>query len=328
VTSMEFVHDIRAILQRARQGEPGLDAAAAERLWGAILDDALDAVEVGAVLGALSALGETFEELVGLQGAVHRRMPRWKPALDTRAISIAAYCGSDGEAAIVSLTAMLLRRFGVPVIVHGVLESSCGLSSACVLRHLGVLPSGSLAHAEAWLGESGIAYLPIQLLAPRFAWLLAARARLGVENAAHVVAPTIDPLRGASARVMIGVAAATAERSEALAEHAAGDLVSLRWPASRTGATLAMRPRIECVRAGERRTLFEADTQEMRAAPSLPPADAEGTARWVERVASGAIPVPVAALAIVAACLYAVDGASDLNEAKAMAACHAARLAA
>ena len=31
---------------------------------------------------------------------------------------------------------------------------------------------------------------------------------------------------------------------------------------------------------------------------------------------------------IVAACLYAVDGASDLNEAKAMAACHAARLAA
>ena len=66
----------------------------------------------------------------------------------------------------------------------------------------------------------------------------------------------------------------------------------------------------------------------MRVGPSLPPADAEGTARWVERVASGAIPVPVAALAIVAACLYAVDGASDLNEAKAMAACHAARLAA
>src|SRR6266851_4195978 len=67
--SMELVHDIRAILRRARSGEPGLDAAAAERLWGAILDDALDAVEVGAILGALSALGETFEELVGLQGA-------------------------------------------------------------------------------------------------------------------------------------------------------------------------------------------------------------------------------------------------------------------
>ena len=325
---MELVHDIRAILRRARSGEPGLDAAAAERLWGAILDDALDAVEVGAILGALSALGETFEELVGLQGAVRQRMPRWEPALDARAISIAAYCGVGGEAAIVSLTAMLLRRFGVPVIVHGLLESGCGLSSACVLRHLGVLPSGSLAHAEALLGESGIAYVPIQLLAPRFAWLLAARARLGVENAAHVVAPTIDPLRGASARVMMSVAAPAGDCSEALAENAPGDLVSLRWPAPRTEATLAMRPRIECVRAGERRTLFEADVQEMRFGPSLPPADAEGTARWIERVASGAIPVPVAALAIVSACLYAVGRASGLNEAKAMAAYHAARLAA
>jgi anthranilate phosphoribosyltransferase len=322
---MEFVHDIRTVLRRRRSDNAGLDAREAQRLWGAILDEALDAVEVGAILGALAATGETFDELLGLQRAVHERMRRWQPALDARAVAIAAYGGLGGEAAIVALTAMLLRRFGVPVILHGPLESGCGLSAACVLRKLGVPPSGSLAHAEALLGESRIAYVPVQLFAPRFAWMLAARARLGVDNAAHAVGPTLDPLRGAAARVIL--AAGADESVEALAENTPGDFVSLRWREA-AEATLARRPGIACVRESGRLTLFEADAQDMRSATALPPPDAEGTARWIERVVAGAAPVPVAALAIVAACLYAVGRASGLNEAKAMAAYHAARLAA
>src|SRR5258706_10790090 len=69
--AMQFVGDIRRLLQRSR-----IDAQAAARLWGAILDAALDDIEVGAVLGALGAAGATGEELIGVQQAAEERMDR------------------------------------------------------------------------------------------------------------------------------------------------------------------------------------------------------------------------------------------------------------
>src|SRR5258706_3778754 len=67
--AMQFVGDIRRLLQRSR-----IDAQAAARLWGAILDAALDDIEVGAVLGALGAAGATREEPIGVQQAPQGRM--------------------------------------------------------------------------------------------------------------------------------------------------------------------------------------------------------------------------------------------------------------
>ena len=52
---MHFVSEIRRILERDR--EP-LDVEEAARIWGATLDGAIDELEVGAIVGSLSA-GET-----------------------------------------------------------------------------------------------------------------------------------------------------------------------------------------------------------------------------------------------------------------------------
>ena len=68
--------------------------------------------------------------------------------------------------------------------------------------------------------------------------------------------------------------------------------------------------------------------QEMRTANPQPPEDAQGMARWIKRVMSGAIPVPVPAVNLVAACLYATGQAPDFTQAKAIAAVNAGRLAA
>src|SRR5258708_39545522 len=69
--AMQFVGDIRRLLQRSR-----IDAQAAARLWGAILDAALDDIEVGAVLGALGAAGATRGGPVGVQQAAQERLGR------------------------------------------------------------------------------------------------------------------------------------------------------------------------------------------------------------------------------------------------------------
>lgn len=324
---MQFVADIRRILRQHGAGA-AIDDEGAARMWGALLDDALDAVEVGAILGALAARGETAAELAGLSRAVHERMVHWMPAAPSAAICIPAYGLVPGETPIVALAAILLARFEIPVIVHGILESPCGVSTACVLRNLGVLPSASLAQADDCLRERHVAYVPVQLLSPRLASLLALRARLGVENAAHIVAQALDPARGQSMRLIPSLAGPIGERIDAIVEEHGGDLLSLAWPPGRAAATLAIRPRIDCVRDGERRILFEADAQEVRSAAHQPAEEVHGITRWIERMLAGETPIPVPALNIAAASIYAAGRADDLGQAKAIAAFNAGRLAA
>jgi anthranilate phosphoribosyltransferase len=312
---MQFVSDIRRLLQRRH-----LDEESMARLWGAILDDALDEVEIGAVVAALATHGETREELAGLHRAAQERMQHWAPALASHAISIPAYGLVPGESLLVSLAAMLLRRFEVPVIVHGILDSPCGISSACVLRELGVLPCASFAQADEQLRSERIAFIPSQLLSPRFSSLIALRGRLGIENSAHLVAQALQPTGGSATRLSFSVAGTPSERFDSFAAEAGGDFVALWWPAGRSAASLSTRPRIESVRDGRRELLFEADVQEMRSSIQQPPDDAPGIARWIQRVVSGAIPAPIPAVNLVAACLYAVGRAPDFSQAKAVAA--------
>ena len=320
---MQFVGVIRKLLQRSR-----IDADAAARLWGAILDEALDDIEVGAVLGALTAAGATGEELAGLYRAVEERMDRAPLMAGGRAVAIPAYGLVPGEALMASLAAALLARFEVPVAIHGILDSPCGISSVCVLRELGVLPCASLREAEEKLRAERIAFIPAQLLGSRFASLIAMRGRIGVEGPAQIVAQALDPTHGDAVRLTFAMAGTASERIEELASQVDGDFVALTWPAGRSLLTLSTRPRIEAIRGGNREVLFEADVQEMRTAFTQAPEDAQGMARWIKRVMAGEIPVPVPAMNLVAACLYAVGHAPDFTQAKAIAAVSAGRLAA
>lgn len=320
---MQFTRDIRRVLQR----KP-LDTETMALLWGGILDEAVDAVEIGAVVGALAAAGETRTELAGLYRAAHARITRWSPPVRNGIVSIAAYGLVPGESVAVSLACALLRRFEIPVVIHGVLDSPCGVSTASVLRELGVLPCASFAQADEKLIAEGVAFLPAQLVSPAFASLIALRGRLGVENIAHLAAQALDPTQGIATRLTFSADGTLSERFESLAAEADGDSVAARWPEGRSPLTLSIRPRIERIRGGVREVLFEADAQETPTALAPPPDDAPGIAQWVRRATGGAVPVPIPALALAAACLYAIGSAPDFSQAKAIAALHAARLAA
>jgi anthranilate phosphoribosyltransferase len=320
---MQITSDIRRLLLRDR-----LDEDEAARLWSAILDGAVDDVEVGAVVAALALRGETREELLGLHRAARDRLTQWSPAFAGQAISIPAYGLVAGESLIVTLAAALLRKFGLPVIIHGVLDSPCGVASAYVLRELGILPCGSFAQADANLREEGVAFLPVQLLSPAFAALIALRGRLGVENSAHIVAQALDPSHGSATRITFCVQGTLSERYASMGLDVEGDSVALTWLDGRSPLTLSIRPRIERIRSGAAEPLFEADGQETRTALAAPPEDAQGIARWIERVTGGEVTIPVPALNLAAACLYAVGQAPDFTQAKAIAAFHAGRLAA
>jgi len=324
---MELTADIRRLLHRTPAKER-LDVAAAARLWGALLDEALDDVEVGAIVGALAVCGETTEELMGLYQATQTRFARWPDATGDAIVSIPAYGLFAGECHIVALAAMLLRRFDLRVLVHGVLDAPCGLSCARVLRELEVMPSASLAQAANELATRAVAFVPVQLLSPPFARLLALRARLGIENSAHLVAQLVDPTQGRATRLVMNACGAQRARLDALVKAVDEDALMLTWPGDDPPESLALRPRIERCHAGEREVLFAADGPDLRAA-SLPAIeDAPAAAAMVRAMATGRAPVPVPALNLAAACLYAAGRAPDFARAKAAVAVGCGRLAA
>lgn len=320
---MQFVNDLRRLIA---SGPEGLDFEESRRLWGAILDGSLDAIEVGAVVGALASRGETREELLGLHAAATERLARWAPPLRARPICIAAFGMVPGEARIVALAARLLRRHEVPVVVHGVLDSPCGVSSASVLRELAILPCATAAQAAQRLAEDGVAFVPVQLSGAAFASLVGLRARLGVPNTAHVVAQALDPSHADAVALAFCAGDAGWQRTQCMALAAGGEMVALHWARPADSRTLALRPRIEHFQGGAASRLFEAD--EAGRAPEVPAEDAGAIAHWVEAVCEGVLPMPAPVVNLLAACLFATGIAASLSEAKAMAALQAARRAA
>jgi anthranilate phosphoribosyltransferase len=323
---MEFAALVRQVLMRGRGAAP-LDPIASQRLWGALLDGALDDTQVAAIVAALAVGGESAGELVGVLRAAQPRLAAWSPAQTSGLVTIPAYGWFPDEAAIVALIAMLLRRVELRVVVHGVLDAPCWVSCARVLRELGIPPSASLAQAHEDLATKSIAFVPVQLLSPAFASVLALRSPLGVETIAHRVAQVLDPTHGAAMRVVLNPESVCGEGMQALVESLDGNVLALTWSGAGPPATLALRPRIERFHANRRELLFEADAHEIAATAPLPDG-AIGVASIIRAIASGRAPVPVPTLNLLAACLYASGRASDLARAKAAAAVAGCRLAA
>lgn len=324
---------LRRIAHRTRPAaqDPGafLDVEEAQRLFGAVLDDAVPDIELGALLSSLALAGESTDELLGLQRALADRCVRWSSQPARRPIAIALYGLFPGEAILAALLAMFLRRFDVPVVLHGPLDSPNGLSAAVLLRELDVLPCSGIAQAEAELASLGIVFLPSQLLSSAFATMLALRARLGTPNAAHFAAQAIDPGGAGSVRIGMAIAATTTDRLQGLHKAVEGDALVLAWPAGKSPANLAFRPRITRVRDGVCEPLFDCEAAEHAGGiPASALDNPVAAAQWIRAVATRATPVPVPLVNLAAACIYATGLTPDFAQAKAITALHAGRLAA
>jgi anthranilate phosphoribosyltransferase len=304
-----------------------LDVEEAQRLFGALLDDAVPDIEMGALLASLALAGESTDELLGLQRALVERSVRWPASPGRQPIAIPLYGLFPGEVTLAALLAMFLRRFDVPVILHGPLDAPGGPSAAVLMRHLDVLPCTCAAQAEAELASRGIVFIPAQLISTAFASMLAMRARLGTPNAAHFAAQAMDPGGTGAVRIGMSIAGTTTDRLLGLHRAVEGDALVLAWPAGKSPANLAFRPRITRIRDGVAEILFDAEAAE-HVAPASAMEDPVAAASWIRAVATRAAPVPVPLVNLAAACIYSTGLTADFAQAKAIAALQAGRLAA
>jgi anthranilate phosphoribosyltransferase len=306
-----------------------LPAGSARSLFGAMLDGGVPELELGALLLAFRMKGESLAELLGAYEAACERLLRLRPpAGGARPIVMPSYNGARKQPNLTPLVAMLLHRIGVPVLVHGTLEGHGRVTTAHVFRELGVLPSATLAQAQAALDRGDVAFVPTGVFSPGLASLLGLRNRLGVRNTAHTLAKLVDPFGGEGLRV-IGVThphyfARIHEFLVASGERA----IVMRGTEGEPYANPRRRPRIEHVEDGAARVLFEQELTVDEGGPPPPDSiDAKATAALIRRSLGGHAAVPLPILNQLACCLYASGYAPDFNQAKAIVAVQAHTIA-
>mgnify|MGYP000845374804 FL=1 len=310
---------------RGAEGSRDMTQEDAKYLYGAMLDGGVPDLEMGAILIALRMKAESIDEMIGFLAAANERVNALtSPCVGIRPVVIPTYNGARKSANLTPLLALLLQRFGVPVIVHGLLEGFGRVTSGHVFRELGVMPAASHTQAQQALDEHKLAFVPLPVIAQGLADQLAMRARLGVRNSAHSLVKMLDPFKGEG----LIIAAATHPpyidtMREVLGSQGAHGLL-LRATEGEPYANPKRRPRIEHLHSGVSDILFEAEHDSLRSLPHLPDEpDAAVTAAWTRKVLDGQLPLPQPIANQLAACLFACGYAADLNKAKAFVAIEA-----
>jgi anthranilate phosphoribosyltransferase len=313
--------DLAGQLRRLVAGTHSLPAGQAERLFGTMLDGAIPPLELGAALAALRRKRESAAELTGFARALaartlHIHLPPGAP----RCAVIPSYAGAARPPNLMPLLALMLARYGVPVLVHCHVGAESPMSLA-VLEELDIGPATSLAAAQNQLAGHGLAVVATELLAPGLDQLLALRERLQWRSVAHLAAKLLDPCPGRSLRMVCTADPGLVETMRETLRELSADALLMRTPGDEASANPLRRPRIEHFRQGRGEVLFEAESGPTTPASLAPgPADPRAVAGWTAAVLDGRRAAPQPLLNQLAACLYACGRAPDLNRAKAMVA--------
>ena len=178
--------------RRLTRGERLTEDEAAAAM-GSIMDGEATPAQIGALLAAMAARGETEDEVVGFARAMRARaVPLTsKGAVDT--------CGTGGDGAgtfnISTVASFVVAACGVPVAKHGNRSASGTCGSADVLEALGVRIDAPPATVQKALDDAGWTFL----FAPKFhastRHAVGPRKEMGVRTAFNLLGPLTNPAR-------------------------------------------------------------------------------------------------------------------------------------
>lgn len=306
----------------ANDGVVDLDARDMNDLFAAMLDGGVPDLEFGAMLVALSVMPDTFASVVGAYRAMANRVQhlhlsgaRYRPLV----------IASDNDYRLIPnllpWLALVLRRVGIPVLVHGSLGGAGAAASAYVFREFGIMPSATLARVQTALEKDSLVFVPEGVLCPGLANLLALRNRLGLQIGANKLAALLDPFSGDGVRI-IGIAdARLREVYETVCCYEALDALVFDGADDDAFVDPHRRPRIVAIQDGTRIVLFDSENGALARRMILPaPCDVPATARWIRAALAGEVPVPHPLVNQLACCLFVSGYAADMSQAKAIAA--------
>lgn len=180
-----------------------LSEAKAEAAFGVLLDGAPSEAEIEAFLVALSARGETADEIAGAARALRARLIPINAPED--AIDV---CGTGGDGHhtlnVSTAVSLVVAACGVPVAKHGNRAASSKAGAADTLEALGLDMDAAGRTAERTLAEIGICFLFAKNHHPAMARIQPIRLKIGKRTIFNLMGPLSNPAKVTSQ--LIGIA--------------------------------------------------------------------------------------------------------------------------
>lgn len=179
---MDYTKIIKEI-GRGKNHARDLDRETAFQLYQKMLAGEVGELELGGILIAMRIKGEAEEEMLGFYQAMQQQVmclqaPQGRPM----PVVLPSYNGARKQANLTPLLALLLKRVGLPVVVHGVLDDSTRVTSAETFQALGLPWSQDAADAQQRLDQGEAVFIPVSALSAPLDRQLGMRWRMGVRN--------------------------------------------------------------------------------------------------------------------------------------------------
>jgi anthranilate phosphoribosyltransferase len=186
-------------IDRVTGGEDLTETEAREAAT-AVFEDATEA-QIGALLAALRAKGETEAEIAGFAQGMREAALTISPDRETL-VDTCGTGGDDYDTINVSTTsAIVAAGAGVPIAKHGNYSVSSSSGSSDVLEAVGVDLDPEPESVEATVEDIGIGYMHAPEFHPAMKAVIGPRQELGVETIFNVLGPLTNPA-GADAQVL------------------------------------------------------------------------------------------------------------------------------
>jgi anthranilate phosphoribosyltransferase len=184
--------DLRETTMRLVRGE-NLSRIEAAKFLDALLDPVATDTQIAAALIALTAKGETVDELAGMAEAMRERAT----PLHSRHERFIDTAGTGSSAAkrfnISTAAAFVVAGAGLPVAKHGARSSTSNCGSADMLEALGVNTAASPEVVERCLNDHGICFIFAPLFHRATARVAQVRRELGVHTTFNLLGPLTNP---------------------------------------------------------------------------------------------------------------------------------------
>jgi anthranilate phosphoribosyltransferase len=194
-----MTEQLQAYVERVTGGED-LTQAEAREASRLVFEEATEA-QIGALLSALRAKGETEAEIAGfaegMRGAARTIDPDRAPLVDT--------CGTGGDdhdtINVSTTSAIVASAAGVPVAKHGNYSVSSSSGSSDVLDEVGVDLKAGPETVQESIERDGIGYMHAPAFHPAMKAVIGPRRELGMRTIFNVLGPLTNPA-GADAQVV------------------------------------------------------------------------------------------------------------------------------
>nr|WP_211194947.1 anthranilate phosphoribosyltransferase [Halorhabdus amylolytica] len=178
-------------IERVTEGED-LTVEQAREASSAVFEDATEA-QIGALLSALRAKGETEAEIAGFAQGMREAARTIDPDRDPL-VDIVGTGGDDYDTINVSTTsAIVAAGAGVPIAKHGNYSVSSSSGSADVLEEVGVTVDAEPPAVEDAIDREGIGFMLAPVFHPAMKAVIGPRKELGMRTIFNILGPLTNP---------------------------------------------------------------------------------------------------------------------------------------